>query len=84
MRGGRRDNPRKKGDLQMTHIERHLRFHLTVLTVLAALVVAAFVLEGVGLALIVALLGVTLLALGLPFGVIIEEERELPFRLNRR
>lgn len=68
----------------MRHIERHLRFHLTVLTVLVALVVVAFVLEGGGLALIVALLGVTLLALGLPLGVMIEEERGLPFRLNRR
>lgn len=60
------------------HIERHLALHLTVLTVLAGLVVAALIAEGLGLALIVAIGGGALLALGVPLGVMVAEERSLP------
>jgi hypothetical protein len=60
-----------------------MKFHLFVLTVVVLAVVAAFVLEGLGFALIVALgLGIVL-AIGYPLLVILAEGRDRPIMRRR-
>ncbi|HEY1277839.1 MAG TPA: hypothetical protein VGF25_23230 [Thermoleophilaceae bacterium] len=62
----------------MKYFERRLGLHTVVLAVVVLAVVAAFVAEGLGLAVIVAIgLGVVL-AVGWPLMVILAEQRDQP------
>jgi hypothetical protein len=53
----------------------HTRFHLSVLTLVVLVVVAALLAEGLGFAVIVALACVIVLAIGYPLLVILAEQR---------
>ena len=67
----------------MTHLERWLPVHLFVLTFVAVAVVAALIVDGLGLAVVVGLALVIILASGYPLLVILAEGRDQPVRRER-
>jgi hypothetical protein len=73
-----------KRELEMTHLERWLPFHLFVVTFVAVAVAAALIVDGLGLAVVVGLALVIILASGYPLLVILAEERDQPVTRKRR
>jgi predicted membrane metal-binding protein len=67
----------------MKYFERRTGLHLLVLTIVVLAVVAAFIVEGLGFALIVALACVIVLSIGYPLLVILAEEHDLPIARRR-
>ena len=67
----------------MKYFERRVGFHLTVLAVVVAAVVAALVVEGIGLAVVVAIGCIAILAIGFPLLAILSEEHGLPMARRR-
>jgi len=68
----------------MTHLERWLPLHLSVLTFVVIAVAAALIVDGLGLAFVVGLALVIVLAIGYPVLVILAEGRDQPVTRERR
>ena len=67
----------------MRYFERRAGLHLTVLAAVVAAVIAALAIEGIGLAVIVAIGCFALLGIGFPLLAILSEEHELPMARKR-
>jgi hypothetical protein len=76
-------NERRVEETAMTHPESWLPLHLFVITFVVLAVGAALIIEGLGLAIIVGLALVIVLAIGYPLLVILDEERDQPVRRQR-
>jgi hypothetical protein len=67
----------------MKHFEERLGLHITVLVAVILAVVAALVVGGAGIGVIVAIGALAVLAIGFPLLVILSEEHNLPMARRR-